>query len=116
MAVPQALEIIEMIRKDRIKEGLPVDGFIFTVDERFDSLYSALGKMINKYCEELGIPVRSLHKTRKTCASMMHAQGVDDLIIQEQLGHKDIQTTYNCYCYDMSSEEARYAAITKAMS
>lgn len=115
-AVPQALEIIEMIRDERIKVGLPVDGFIFTVDERFGSLYSALGKMINKYCEELGIPNRSLHKTRKTCASMMRAEGVDDLVIQGQLGHKDIKTTYNCYCYDMTSDEARYAAITKAMS
>ena len=46
----------------------------------------------------------------------MHAEGVDDLIIHSQLGHKDIKTTYNCYCYDMTSDEERYKAITLAMT
>ena len=80
--VPPALEIIEKIRQERIRLGLPTDGCIFTVNEKYGSLYSALGKTINKYCDELGIPRRSLHKTRKTCASKMHADGVNDLIIQ----------------------------------
>ncbi|MBR4832212.1 MAG: tyrosine-type recombinase/integrase, partial [Butyrivibrio sp.] len=96
--VPPALEIIEKIRQERIRLGMPTDGCIFTVNEKYASLYSALGKSINKYCDELGIPRRSLHKTRKTCASKMHADGVNDLIIQAQLGHKDLRTTYNSYC------------------
>ena len=65
--VPPALEIIEKIRQERIRLGMPTDGCIFTVNEKYSSLYSALGKSINKYCDELGIPRRSLHKTRKTC-------------------------------------------------
>lgn len=80
--VPPALEIIERIRQERIRLGMPTDGCIFTVNEKYGSLYSALGKSINKYCDEIGIPRRSLHKTRKTCASKMHADGVNDLIIQ----------------------------------
>ena len=109
--VPPALEIIEKIRQERIRLGMPTDGCIFTVNEKYSSLYSALGKSINKYCDELGIPRRSLHKTRKTCASKMHADGVNDLIIQAQLGHKDLRTTFNSYCYDVTTEAERYLAI-----
>ena len=47
--VPPALEIIEKIRQERIRLGLPTDGCIFTVNEKYGSLYSALGKTINKY-------------------------------------------------------------------
>jgi integrase len=114
--VPPALEIIETIRQERERLGMPVDGYIFTVDEKFESLYSALGKTINKYCEELGIPNRSLHKTRKTCASKMHADGVNDLIIQSQLGHKDLRTTFNSYCYDVSTDAERYRAISESLA
>ena len=114
--VPPALEIIERIRQERIRLGMPTDGCIFTVNEKYGSLYSALGKSINKYCDELGIPRRSLHKTRKTCASKMHADGVNDLIIQAQLGHKDLRTTYNSYCYDVTTDAERYRAISASLA
>jgi integrase len=114
--VPPALEIIEKIRQERIRLGLPTDGCIFTVNEKYGSLYSALGKTINNYCDELGIPRRSLHKTRKTCASKMHADGVNDLIIQAQLGHKDLRTTYNSYCYDVTTDAERYRAISASLA
>ncbi|MDO5139446.1 MAG: tyrosine-type recombinase/integrase [Oscillospiraceae bacterium] len=80
------------------------------------SEYSALGKMINNYCKELGIRQRSLHKTRKTVASMMHADGIDDLIIQKELGHKDVQTTQKCYCYDLTKDEERYEIIAQSLA
>ena len=114
--VPPALEIIERIRQERIRLGMPTDGCIFTVNEKYGSLYSALGKTINNYCDELGIPRRSLHKTRKTCASKMHADGVNDLIIQAQLGHKDLRTTFNSYCYDVTTDAERYRAISASLA
>ena len=114
--VPPALEIIERIRQERIRLGMPTDGCIFTVNEKYGSLYSALGKSINKYCDEIGIPRRSLHKTRKTCASKMHADGVNDLIIQAQLGHKDLRTTLNSYCYDVTTDAERYRAISASLA
>ena len=114
--VPPALAIIEKIRQERIRLGMPTDGCIFTVNEKYGSLYSALGKSINKYCDEIGIPRRSLHKTRKTCASKMHADGVNDLIIQPQLGHKDLRTTFNSYCYDVTTDTERYRAISASLA
>ena len=114
--VPAALEIVEMVRKERERLGMPTDGFIFCVDEGFESFYSGIGKMINNYCEELGIPQRSIHKTRKTVASVMHVNGVDDLIIQKEFGHKDLRTTQQCYCYDLTTDEERYEKIARSLS
>ncbi len=83
---------------------------------RDQSFYSALGKMINNYCDELCILRRSLHSTRRTCASIMHASNISDLTIQAQLGHKDLRTTQNSYCYDLSRDDERYELISKAMA
>ena len=111
-----ALKIIEKVRSERELLGMPTDGYIFTVDEKFESQYCALARAMKKYCKQLGIMDRSVHKTRKTCASLMHATGVDDLTIQEQLGHRDIKTTYKSYCYDTSSDLDKFNAISAAMA
>ena len=114
--VPAALDIIEKVREERERLNMPTDGFIFCVNEGFESFYSGLGKMINNYCEELGIPQRSLHKTRKTVASVLHVNGVDDLIIQKEFGHKDLRTTQQCYCYDLTTDEERYEKIAQSLA
>ena len=114
--VPSALEIIELVRAERKRLGLLENGDIFVIDGRYQSFYSALGKMINNYCDELCIPRRSLHSTRRTCASMMHASNISDLTIQAQLGHKDLRTTQNSYCYDLSRDDERYELISQAMA
>ena len=105
-----------MVRAERKRLELPEDGDIFVIDGRYQSFYSALGKMINNYCDELCIPRRSLHSTRRTCASMMHASNISDLTIQAQLGHKDLRTTQNSYCYDLSRDDERYELISQAMA
>ena len=83
---------------------------------RDQSFYSALGKMINNYYDELCILRRSLHSTRRICASMIHASNISDLTIQAQLGHKDLRTTQNSYCYDLSRDDERYELISQAMA
>ena len=46
----------------------------------------------------------------------MHADGVNDLIIQAQLGHKDLRRTYNSYCYDVTTDAERYRAISASLA
>jgi hypothetical protein len=40
---------------------------------------------------------RHNHDLRHTCASLLIAQGAHPKAIQDHLGHKDIQTTFNVY-------------------
>ena len=114
--VPPALEIIDRVLEERKRLSMPTDEYIFCANESLYSFYSALGKTIGKYCDELGIPHRSLHSTRRTCASKMHADGIDDLIIQKQLGHKELSTTQQCYCYDLTTDDERYRLISASLS
>lgn len=52
---------------------------------------------LKKACEEIGIPPRTTHKIRKTYASTLIINNVDDKLIQNQLGHSDIATTRQYY-------------------
>lgn len=56
-------------------------------------------KMV-KICEYVGIPKRSLHKVRKTCATNLLNKGVDESLVIQQLGHTKIETTKEYYYFD----------------
>ena len=42
-------------------------------------------KRIRQICKILGIPIRSMHKLRKTYASQLLANSVEEKIVQHQL-------------------------------
>lgn len=55
------------------------------------------------------------HDLRHTCASLLIAAGAHPKAIQEHLGHKDIQTTFNVYGHLLpSAQEALAAALDVA--
>lgn len=55
------------------------------------------------------------HDLRHTCASMLIAEGAHPKAIQDHLGHKDIQTTFNVYGHLLpSAQEALGAALDAA--
>ncbi|MBE5941783.1 MAG: hypothetical protein E7264_04480 [Lachnospiraceae bacterium] len=58
-------------------------------------------KTIRSICRQMDIPVRSLHKLRKTYSSILLFRGVPDKLVQKQLGHADISTTHKAYYYDI---------------
>lgn len=62
-------------------------------------------RRIRRICKEIDIPARSMHKLRKTYASILLAQGVDEKLVQAQLGHADISTTHNAYHYNIFDKE-----------
>jgi len=55
------------------------------------------------------------HDLRHTCAAMLIAEGAHPKAIQDHLGHKDIQTTFNVYGHMLpSAQEALGAALDAA--
>ena len=61
--------------------------------------------MRKNICKELSIPYRSMHKLRKTYASYLLANGVEEKIAQAQLRHKDSITTHKYYEFSIRSKE-----------
>lgn len=72
-----------------------------------DRLYSV--------CEAVGIPKRSMHKIRKTYATMLIDSGVDESLIMSQLGHSDIATTKRYYYYANKNQEHNIEQIANAV-
>jgi integrase len=53
---------------------------------------------------------RHKHDLRHTCASLLIAAEAHPKAIQEHLGHKDIQTTFNVYGHLLPSAQKALAA------
>lgn len=95
------------------------DRLLFTSTEgepiRHDNFYKRHFKPARKAAlpaEKQGL---RFHDLRHTCASMLIAEGAHPKAIQDHLGHKDIQTTFNVYGHMLpSAQEALGAALDAA--
>ena len=62
-------------------------------------------------CKKLGLTERSPHKWRKTYISTLLNNGVDPDFVRNQVGHKDLQTTFNSYSYSTTRTEKQVAVL-----
>lgn len=95
--------------------GLPNDGYIFSVNDK-PVLYSSVTKLYTKYCEKIGTPHKSSHKARKTYISSLIDAGVNINTVRKMVGHSDEKTTLHNYVFDRSEESLRNEIISKALS
>lgn len=88
---------VEMINEEyshQYKDFLFVrDGKCLTPD--------AVDTQIKRGCEYIGIPVKTMHKIRKTYASTLLHNGVNLSIVKDMLGHADESTTLKHYIYNI---------------
>ena len=71
---------------------------------------------LRKVCQELKIPVRSMHKIRKTYGTTLIDAGVDEAIIVEQMGHSDIHCTKQYYYFSNKNRETKSRQLSAAVS
>ena len=76
---------------------------------------SAFTGKLKRICEYIGIPAKTLHKIRKTYASILLDAGVSEKIVTTQMGHTDITTTRGFYYKNRHSDEETIAVITNAL-
>ena len=67
-------------------------------------------------CKKLNIPVRSMHKLRKTYGTTLIDNGVDESLIMDQMGHKDISTTRKYYYYANKDSDTKRNQIRNAIN
>lgn len=77
---------------------------------------SAFRRKLMRVCNTLNIDYRSNHKIRKTYGTMLIDSKVDDSLVAEQMGHKDISTTKKYYYFSNKSEERKREQICNAIS
>lgn len=70
---------------------------------------------LKRICREVNIKERTLHKLRKTYATMLLNANVDEKLIMKQMGHTDITTTKTFYYFDNHELEESKRIINAAL-
>ncbi len=70
---------------------------------------------IEKICRYVGIKPRSIHKARKTYGTKLLNAGLNQKLIESQMGHTDIETTKDYYWYNNSDEEEMKRLVSAAL-
>lgn len=112
---PEAIEIYKKIRAIN-----PFTEYIFDRDNTTEKYKGrihaeAFSQRLRRICRNIGINPRSMHKARKTYATKLINANVNEKLIQEQMGHSDIETTRKYYYYRNYNDDAAKEEILKAL-
>lgn len=77
---------------------------------------NAFNRRLTRVCDNLHIDHKSMHKVRKTYGTTLIDQGVDESLVVEQMGHKDISTTKKYYYFNNKNEDAKIKQINEALA
>lgn len=105
-----ALQTIAMLKRIN-----PNGEFLFEVNGK-RILTNSYNDGIGRMCKELKIARKSMHKIRRTYGTTLIDANVDESIIMEQMGHKDITTTKKFYYFSNKNQATKEAQISKAIN
>lgn len=112
--IPKAIKVLEELKSFHEIHKLESD-FLFVDKDGNRMIRKRLDTKIRSYCNQLNIPVRSMHKIRKYYISALKLAGVPDYDIMRQAGHKELTTTLNSYCFSVLEDKQTREAITSAL-
>jgi len=110
----EAKRIISRIEKINEEFGYSYKDFLFVKDGSCLSP-DAVDAQIKRGCEYIGIPVKTMHKIRKTYASTLLHNGVNLSIVKDMLGHADESTTLKHYIYNIEDSQETDNKVLKAL-
>lgn len=99
----EAIRIIKRVEMINEEYGYKYEDFLFVKDGSCISP-DALDAQVKRGCEYIGIPVKTMHKIRKTYASTLLHNGVNISIVKDMLGHADESTTLKHYIYNIEDD------------
>ena len=94
--------------------GYSYQDFIF-VRENHILTPNAIDAQIRRGCEFIGMPVKTMHKIRKTYASKLYHNGVNLSAVKDALGHADESTTLRHYIFNTEDLKETDSMIRKAL-
>ena len=96
---------------DKLRLCNPFGEYIFTDSKGHWMKTDMIRKRLYKVCEAVGIPKKSPHKIRKTYGSILLDNGIDNKLIQGQMGHTDIVCTERFYHRNRRKLEQKQSII-----
>lgn len=107
-----AIKVWSLIRKLNLKNEVHSEYLFY--EPEYGRLKSYLiSKELKKICGATGVKYCSMHKLRKTYASYLLANGVEEKIAQAQLRHKDSATTHKYYEFSIRNKEYKREILNR---
>ncbi len=109
------MEVIDLLRQLKIEQAKlrlvsgdrwADTGFVFTQNNGKPTNPTSWGGWLNKFSEKHGLPHINPHAFRHTAASMLIANGIDDVTVSKYLGHKNPNTTRGFYAHLIEAQKA----------
>lgn len=108
---PQAQELLT-----RVKKLSPDSEYVFSNENGERIRGDSYTNKLYRICKYIGIEPRSMHKARKTYASLLFRNHVDEALIIDQMGHMDISTTKEFYRWNTAQDEESRKSIYSAVN
>lgn len=100
LKTPESYRNIPITNKVKlILDSIPKTGDYLFMNKGERVTNSATDSYIRRLCEKCNLPIRSMHKLRKTYISNLFSIGLHVDKIRELSGHRDMSTLYNSYCF-----------------
>lgn len=110
----RALYLINRIKHINQENNNTYKDFLFVRDGNVMSP-DAIDTQLLRGCEYIGIPIRTMHKIRKTYASTLYKNGVSIPVIKDLLGHADESTTFKHYVFNLDTDETTDELVLSAL-
>lgn len=97
--VLQVLDEWKLYQSSHIKPSIQAKDFIFSTKDGDIRSYSGFRRQFERYLKSKCLDKYKItfHRFRHTFATMLMEQGVNPKVVQELLGHRDVQTTLSIY-------------------
>jgi integrase len=106
-------EVVDVI--ERIHAEHPDSEYLFMNHKGKRIRGNTFNKRLSVICDKLGIPHRTMHKIRKTYGTTLLDSDVDDALVAEMMGHKDVATTRQYYYFSNKGTERQMEQMQRAL-
>lgn len=110
----RAMSLINRIKKINSENNETFDDFLFVRNGNIMSP-DTIDTQLLRGCDHIGIPIRTMHKIRKTYASILYRNGVTIPVIRQLLGHADEATTLKHYIFNLDNHDTTDALVLNAL-
>ncbi|MBP5310617.1 MAG: site-specific integrase [Lachnospiraceae bacterium] len=111
-----AINLLKLLKGYYRERGIATEWLFYSTKIKDKIHDRAIDLRLEKYCKQIGIPRKSVHKIRSTYVSLLRDAGLTFESIAEQVGHKSTATTANNYSFDLKSEQDNQKMMSTALS
>lgn len=110
-----AKQIINLVQKTNEKYGYYDQGYLFLENGKRIDHYAVQARIL-RGCQAVNIPIKTMHKIRKTYISTLIDAGINIDEVRRLAGHSDERTTLGNYCFNRDTSPEIKKKLEEALN